>query len=119
MMGLVFIWVAVIWLLPIWTARNQFRNQPAARGIRTVSIDETRIHARWNGGSVDTVWQMYIRSFESRNQFLLYTSPACFRIIPNARLILHSWNLFAPICKKKSQRNRRPFALAAHVSRVL
>ncbi len=37
---------------------------------------------RWNGGSSDVEWKNYVRAFEGKNQFLLYTSPACFNIIP-------------------------------------
>ena len=80
--------VVTLWLLIItgvpWSlsARRQFLKQPGARGPRTVVFDEIGAHWRWNGGSSDIEWKNYIRSLEGENQFLLYTSPACFNIIP-------------------------------------
>jgi hypothetical protein len=75
-------WAALLWLMPMWMARNQFRNQPGVQGGRIVSIDEAGIRSRWNGGSSDAEWKNYIRYFEAKNQVLLYTSPACFNILP-------------------------------------
>ena len=45
-------------------------------------IDAEGVHWRWNGGSSDVAWKNYIRGLEGKDQFLLYTSPACFNIIP-------------------------------------
>jgi hypothetical protein len=80
--GLILMWVALLWGLPRWSARRQFLKQPGTQGQRTVLIDESGVHWRWNGGSSDIAWKNYVRSLEGKKQFLLYTSPACFNIIP-------------------------------------
>jgi hypothetical protein len=79
---LIFLWIGLLWILPKWQARRQFLKQPGARGGRTVLIDAEGVHWRWNGGSSDVAWKNYIRGLEGKDQFLLYTSPACFNIIP-------------------------------------
>jgi|SRR5450631_958642 len=81
--GLIALWLAIIAGLPAWwSARRQFLKQPGARGARTVLFDGAGAHWHWNGGSSDIEWKNYVRSVEGKNQFLLYTSPACFNIIP-------------------------------------
>ena len=84
--GLILMWVGVLWGLPRWSARRQFLKQPGAQGQRSVLMDDSGIHWRWNGGSSDIAWKNYVRSLEGKKQFLLYTSPACFNIIPKRAL---------------------------------
>jgi hypothetical protein len=79
---LTFLWIGVLRVLPRWNARKQFLKQPGAQGPRTALIDASGIHWRWNGGSSDIAWKNYVRALEGKDQFLLYTSPACFNIIP-------------------------------------
>ena len=81
-LGLVVAWIAILWILPRWTMRRQFLRQPGAHGQRTVLLDASGVHWRWNGGSSDIEWRNYIRSVEDKNQILFYTSPACFNILP-------------------------------------
>ena len=81
--AVVALWLLLLAGLPLWlSARKQFLAQPGARGPRTVMFDGTGVHWRWNGGSSDVEWKNYVRSVEGEHQFLLYTSPACFNIIP-------------------------------------
>lgn len=81
--GFVAFWLVMIVGLPSrWSARRQFLKQPGARGTRKVLFDGAGAHWRWSGGSSDIEWKNYVRSVEGENQFLLYTSPACFNIIP-------------------------------------
>jgi hypothetical protein len=85
--GVVGLWLLVLAGLPMWWgARRQFLKQPGARGVRTVSFDDIGAHWRWSGGSSDVEWRNYVRSVEGKNQFLLYTSPACFNIVPKRAL---------------------------------
>jgi hypothetical protein len=84
--GLILLWVGVLWGLPKWNARKQFLKQPGAQGRRSALIDDAGIHWRWNGGSSDIAWKNYVRSLEGKKQFLVYTSPACFNIIPKRAL---------------------------------
>jgi hypothetical protein len=81
-LALVVAWIAILWILPRWTMRRQFLRQPGAHGHRTVLLDASGVHWRWNGGSSDIEWRNYIRSVEGKNQILFYTSPACFNILP-------------------------------------
>jgi hypothetical protein len=80
--GLILMWAALLWGHPRWSARRQFLKQPGAHGQRTVLLDDSGVHWRWNGGSSDIAWRNFVRSLEGKRQFLLYTSPACFNIIP-------------------------------------
>jgi hypothetical protein len=84
--GLVVMWLGVSWCLPWWSMRRQFLKQPGAHGPRTVLLDASGAHWRWNGGSSDVEWKNYVRSVEGTNQFLFYTSPACFNILPKRAL---------------------------------
>jgi hypothetical protein len=82
-----FLWLVVLQgVIPRWYMRRQFTKQPGAHGPRTLTLDETGTHWRWNGGSSDVEWRNYIRSVEGANQILFYTSPACFNILPKRAL---------------------------------
>ena len=50
-------------------------------------VDTVGIHLRWDGGASDVEWRMFIRWLECKNQFLLYTSPACFNILPKRAFV--------------------------------
>jgi hypothetical protein len=76
------IWVALLWASPWLSARKQFSKQPGAQGPRTLVLNASGVHWRWNGGSADVEWKNYIRYLESKNEFLLYSSPAVFNIVP-------------------------------------
>ncbi|WP_408609945.1 YcxB family protein [Candidatus Korobacter versatilis] len=94
-------WAALIWLLPIWSGQNQFRKQPGVQGSRTVEIDDRGIRSRWDGGSSDTEWKTYVRSYESRNDVLLYTSPVCFNILPKRAFDAAQLTEFRTLLKDK------------------
>lgn len=87
-------WSALMWASPWWAARNQFSKQPAAQGPRTMMLDSSGVHWRWNGGSADVDWKNFIRFQETKNQFMLYTSPACFNIVPKRALTLDEMGVF-------------------------
>ncbi len=88
------VWSILIWASPWWAARNQFSKQPAAQGPRTVLLDSGGVHWRWNGGSADIEWKNFIRFQETKNQFMLYSSPACFNIVPKRALTLDQMGAF-------------------------
>ena len=84
---IVAMWLVILAGGPLWwSARRQFLKQPGARGPRTVLFDDIGAHWRWNGGSSDVEWKNYVRSVEGKNHILLYTSPACFNIVPKRAL---------------------------------
>lgn len=84
--ALVALWAVVIWYAPWQAARKQFLQQPGAQGPRTVVLDPTGVHWRWDGGSADVEWKNYIQFLDSKRHFLLYTSPFCFNILPKRAL---------------------------------
>lgn len=79
-------WIVLLWGSPWLAARRQFFGQPAAQGRRTLLLDSGGVHWRWDGGSSDADWKNYVRFLEGKNQFLIYTSPACFNILPKRAL---------------------------------
>src|SRR5690348_4763711 len=48
--SLALVWILIVWGAPWWSARRQFRGQPAAQGERSLVIDGDGIHCRWEGG---------------------------------------------------------------------
>lgn len=84
--GAAAVWAALIWAGPWWSARNQFLKQPSAKGARSLALDDAGLHWRWTGGSADIQWMNLIRAHESKHLFLLYSSPACFNIVPKRAL---------------------------------
>ena len=84
--GLALMWIALVWALPRWGVRRQFRKQPGAHGFRTLLLDDGGAHWRWNGGTSDIEWRNYIRWVDGKNQILFYTSPVCFNILPKRKL---------------------------------
>jgi hypothetical protein len=89
---LIAMWIGVLWLLPRWMMRRQFLGQPGAHGPRSLTLDATGAHWRWNGGSSDVDWKNYIRWTEGKNQILFYTSPACFNILPKRAIAAEQLN---------------------------
>src|SRR5262245_34073634 len=80
--GLAVMWLDLMWGSPWGAARNQFLKQPAAQGPKKILLDSAGVYWRWNGGSADIEWKNFIRFQETKNQFLLYSSPACLNIVP-------------------------------------
>lgn len=86
-----FLWLVLLWILileiwPRWTMKQQFRKQPGAHGPRAVTFDGDGTRWRWDGGSSEIEWKNYIRWIDGEDQFLFYTSPACFNILPTRNL---------------------------------
>jgi hypothetical protein len=79
-------WFWIFLAGPRRAARRQFRKQPAAQGSWTLLIDDSGVHARWEGGSSEVEWKNYIRWRESNNLILLYLSPVSWGIIPKRAL---------------------------------
>jgi hypothetical protein len=70
------------WGVPWLSARTQFGKQPAAQGPHTMLLDSSGVHEKGSGVTSDIEWRNLIRWTESKNQFLLYTSPASFNCVP-------------------------------------
>jgi YcxB-like protein len=75
-------WIVLLWVGPWLGARTQFRKQPSVQGSKTLSVDGSGVHWKWDGGSADIDWKNFLKWQESKTQFLLYTSPVAFNMIP-------------------------------------
>lgn len=106
--GLVLMWVVVMRILPWWMMRRQFLQQPGAHGPRTVLLDASGAHWRWNGGTSDVEWRNYIQTAEGKNQFLFYTSPACFNILPKRALEPEQLNEIRELLKQNVSAPKGP-----------
>ena len=98
--AVVIMWILILVFLPRWTMRRQFTGQPGAKGQRIVQFDDSGAHWRWNGGSSDVEWKNYIRWVEGKNQFLIYTSPVCFNMIPKRVLADEQLGQFRELLKQ-------------------
>ena len=76
----------MLWVLPRWNARRQFLKQPGAHGPRSELLYASGVHWRWNGVYIVILWMTYDGALAGKYHFLLYTSPACFNIIPKRAL---------------------------------
>ncbi len=45
-------------------------------------LDTEGVHLRWSGGTSDLECNNFTRQLEDKNQFLLYTSPILFTVVP-------------------------------------
>lgn len=64
------------------SAKKQFVKSPALREPRSVEFSDSGVKTDAGVASSQVSWQAYIRYVESKDTFLIYTSPACFVIIP-------------------------------------
>jgi hypothetical protein len=94
LVGLLALWSFVTWGAPWWSARSQYGKQPSAKGLRTLLLDNEGVHKRGNGVAADYEWRSLIRWVESNNQFLLYSSPASFNIVPKRSMTPEQVNEF-------------------------
>jgi hypothetical protein len=99
-LALALMWITIVWALPRWTMRRQFRKQPGAHGARNLLLDTAGAHWRWNGGTSDVEWRNYIRWLEGNTQILFYTSPACFNILPKRALTIEQLDELREVLKK-------------------
>ena len=81
---LAFLWIGITRVLPRWNARKQFSKQPGAQGPRTVLMDATGVHWRWNGGSSDVAWKNYVRALEGKTLFFFIRLPFASTLFPSA-----------------------------------
>jgi hypothetical protein len=99
-------WFIILEAWPRWEMKQQFRKQPGAHGPRTVLFDDEGAHWRWDGGSSDILWKNYIRWTEGDKQILLYSSPACFSMLPKRALDPAQLTELREILKQKIQQAR-------------
>ena len=64
------------------SARTQFTRSPALREPRRVEFSDDGVKTDAGMASSQASWKAYLRYVESKDTFLLYTSPACFVIVP-------------------------------------
>jgi hypothetical protein len=64
------------------SARSQFVKNPVLREPRRVEFSDSGVKTDAGIASSQVSWQAFLRYVESNETFLLYTSPACFVIVP-------------------------------------
>ena len=64
------------------SARKQFARNPILREQRRVEFSDDGVKTDAGIASSQLSWKAYLRYVESKDSFLLYTSPACFVIVP-------------------------------------
>lgn len=64
------------------SARNQFAKSPALREPRRIEFNDEGVKTDGGIASSQVSWKALLRYVKSRDTFLLYTSPACFAIVP-------------------------------------
>lgn len=64
------------------SARNQFAKSPALREPRRIEFTDEGVKTDSGMASSQVSWKALLRYAESSDTFLLYTSPACFAIVP-------------------------------------
>jgi YcxB-like protein len=107
LLGLALLWALCKWASPWWDARSQFRKQPSAQGPRTLLLDGTGIHWRWDGGTADIEWKNVIRYLESNNEFFLYGSPAAFNMVPKRALSAEQLTEFRSLLAEHVESSRK------------
>lgn len=64
-----------------WAARKLFTKNPALRQPRLIEVNDDGIKTDAGVVSSQHTWKAYLRYVETKDCFLLYTSPASFNII--------------------------------------
>lgn len=81
LLGAAWVWIGMgkIYLL---SARSQFAKSPALREPRRIEFNDDGVKTDSGIASSQARWKAFLRYVESKDTFLLYTSPACFVIVP-------------------------------------
>jgi hypothetical protein len=81
LLGAAWIWIGMgkVYLL---SARSQFAKNPVLREPRRVEFSDDGVKTDAGIASSQVRWKAFLRYVESTDTFLLYTSPACFAIVP-------------------------------------
>jgi hypothetical protein len=81
LLGAAWTWIGMgkIYLL---SARSQFAKNPALRGPRRIEFNDDGVKTDSGIASSQVSWKAFLRYVESTDTFLLYTSPACFVVVP-------------------------------------
>lgn len=80
-LGAFWVWIGMgkTYLL---SARSQFAKSPALREPRRIEFNDDGVKTDSGIASSQAEWKAYLRYVESKDTFLIYTSPACFAIVP-------------------------------------
>lgn len=81
LIGVVWIWFGLGQTYML-SAKKQFVKAPALREPRTIELNDEGVTTDAGIASSQVSWKAYLRFVESKDNFLLYSSPACFNIVP-------------------------------------
>lgn len=103
---LMIFWAILLWIGPWLSARKQYQQQPSAKGVRTMDAEAAGVHWTWQGGETFIKWPMFVRWLETKTQFMVYTSPVAFHMVPKRVLSPEQTDEFRSllrqnICTKK------------------
>jgi len=81
LLGVAWTWIGTgkMYLL---SAKSQFAKSPVLREPRRVEFSDEGVKTDAGIASSQVSWKSFLRYVESTETFLLYTSPACFVIVP-------------------------------------
>jgi hypothetical protein len=81
LLGAFWIWIGMgkTYML---SAKSQFAKNPVLREPRRVEFSDAGVKTDAGIASSQVGWKAFLRFVESSETFLLYTSPACFVIVP-------------------------------------
>jgi hypothetical protein len=79
--GALWIWIGTGKIYQLF-GRNQFAKSPAMREPRRIEFSNDGVKTDAGIASSQVTWKAFLRYIESRDTFLLYTSPGCFAIVP-------------------------------------
>ena len=81
LLGALWIWVGLGMTYQL-AAKKQFNKNPSLREPRRVEFTDAGMTTDAGVASSQQSWKAYLRFVESKDNFLLYSSPACFNIVP-------------------------------------
>jgi hypothetical protein len=81
-MGIILVWMGLLWWMPKWSAAKQFKGSPASQGEVTLTASTVGICIKSQQSETNSKWESYVRWVENKNVIVLFTSPLVFLVIP-------------------------------------
>jgi len=99
--ALFILWVAMLWVSPILSARSQFRGSPSARGPITLEVTGAGLHFRSPFTDSRTDWSAYVKWVEEKAIFALFPNPKVFIVIPKRAFTLDQLGEFRELVRQR------------------
>ena len=82
LVGLMVMWILILWVSPYFSARSQFRGSRTAQGPKTLEASATELTFRSEHGSSHLQWSCFVAWVEEKQVFALFTNPKVFVLLP-------------------------------------